>query len=142
MGRYGLTAAVLVSGLWLAGCAWWDPAQSPAWELAGQPGLLLEVKHYYQRHATEENGLCTRPLMEGVSRSEVLDEDDEQLRVWLAYYYRDAVRDDDDCSRLRPLRCGVMRACRGFGERTFTIDKGQDGLAVVEMSGPQRGRPQ
>jgi hypothetical protein len=142
MGRSRLTIGILVSGgLGLAGCAW-DPAQSPAWELAGQPGLLLEVKHHYERRATEENGLCTSPIMEGVTRSEVLEEDDQHLRVWLAYYYRDYLRDGDDCSERRPLRCGVMRECRGFGERTFTIDKGQGGLAVVEMSGPQRGQRQ
>ena len=34
-----------------------------------------------------------------------------------------------------------MRECRGFAERTFTIDKGQDGLSVAGMSGAQQRRP-
>lgn len=130
--------AVVAGILWLAGCA----ADGRAWELAGQPGLLLEVKHHYERHATEEHGRCTRPLMEGVTRSEVLEEDDRTLRLRLGYHYRDHLRDGDDCDELRPLRCGIMRECRGFGERTFTIDKSGAELAVVEMSGPQRGQAQ
>jgi len=137
MGRYGLTAAVLVSGLWLAGCAWWDPAQSPAWELAGQPGLLLKVQNYYETHAIEE-GRCTAPLMQGVARSQVLSDDPSQMTIALSYYYRDWVRDGDDCDPLRPLRCGIARECRGFAERIFTIDKGEDGLSVAGMTGYQR----
>ena len=127
--------AALLCSLWLTGCG--DPSQSPAWELAGQPGLLLKVQQYYEFRAIEE-GRCTAPIMEGVARSQVLSDDPSQMVIALSYYYRDWLRDGDDCDPMRPLRCTVNRECRGFAERTFTIDKGQDGLSVAGMSGGQR----
>lgn len=69
--------ALLGAAFLLAACAG-DPAQNPAWELAGYPGLLYDVKLYYERNALEEGGRCTMPLLEGVTRSEILSEDDEQ----------------------------------------------------------------
>jgi len=129
--------AVLLCSLWLTTCA--DATQNPAWELAGQPGLLLKVQQYYETRATEEGGRCTAPLLQGVARSRVLSDDQSQMVIELSYYYRDWVRDGQDCDRLRPLRCGINRACRGFAQRVFTIDKGEDGLSVAAMSGGQRG---
>jgi hypothetical protein len=130
--------AALLCGLCLTGCGT-DPSQSRAWELAGQPGLLLKVRNYYESRGLEEGGRCTAPIMEGVARSRVLSDDQDEMVVALAYYYRDWVRDGDDCDPLRPGRClGFMPLCRGFAERTFTIAKGEDGLSVAGMSGPQR----
>ena len=61
--------------------------------------------------------------------------------IALSYYYRDWVRDGDDCDQhAAGALHGIMRECRGFAERTFTIDKGEDGLSVAGMSGPQRGQ--
>ncbi len=115
--------------------------QSPAWELAGHPGLLLQVKSYYERHAREEGGRCTKPILAGVARSEVVAEDDDRLVVGLRYAYRDYNRDGDDCDdEFRPLRCTIVRECRGFAERTFTIAKGETGLEVIDMTGEQRRR--
>jgi len=126
---------LIFSTLLLAGCA---AETMPAWELAGEPGLLFTVKQYYERHAVEEAGFCRNPLLEGVSRTEILEESDERLTVRLGYYYRDFVHDGEDCSRLRPNRCFIMRECRGFAERTFTIAKGAEGGHVLEMSGASR----
>lgn len=131
--------AALVCGLWLIGCAG-DASQNPAWELAGQPGLLLKVQQYYESRGTEEGGRCTAPIMQGVARSQVLSDDPHQMTIKLSYAYRDWIRDRDDCDELRPLRCGIMRECRGFAERIFTIDKGQDGLSVAGMTGGQNLR--
>lgn len=119
------------AALWLVACAG-DPAQNPAWELAGHPGLLYKIKFYYERNALEENGRCTAPLLEGVSRSEVLAEDDEQLAIGLTYRYRDAIRDE--------RRLGFFRECEGFASRTFTIAKADDELIVAGMDGPQKRR--
>ena len=128
-----LKVGCLVSCLmWLLGCAI-DPAQNPAWELAGHPGLLYDVQLFYQRNALEENGRCSRPLLQGVTRSEVLAEDDEQLVVALTYRYRDSLRDE------RRLG-GWFRECEGFARRTFTIAKSGGELSVVGMDGPQRRR--
>jgi hypothetical protein len=118
--------------MWLLACSI-DPAQNPAWELAGHPGLLYDIQLYYQRNALEENGRCTRPLLQGVTRSEVLAEDDEQLVVALTYRYRDSLRDE------RRLG-GMFRECQGFATRTFTIAKADGELSVVGMDGPQRRR--
>jgi hypothetical protein len=120
--------------VWLLACAF-DPAQSPVWELAGHPGLLYDVQLYYQRNALEENGRCSSPLLQGVSRAEVLAEDDEQLVIRLTYRYRDAIRDD------RRLG-GIFRECEGFASRTFTIAKADGELRVVGMDGPQIRRRQ
>ena len=127
-----LRIACVASGpIWLAACAG-DPAQYPAWELAGHPGLLYDVKLYYERNALEENGRCTFPLLEGVSRSEVLAEDDDQLVIGLTYRYRDSMRDE--------RRLGLFRECEGFASRTFTIAKTHDELIVAGMDGPQKRR--
>ena len=132
--RFLRRAATLLCSLSLLGCA---SDASPGSELAGQPGLLLKVRNYYESRAIEE-GRCNAPIMRGVARSQVLSDDQDQMVILLSYYYRDWVRDDDDCEPLRPGRCWVNPTCRGFAERTFTIDKGEDGLKVVGMSGPQR----
>jgi hypothetical protein len=127
-----LKIAGLVSGsIWLLACAI-DPARIPAWELAGHPGLLYWIKLYYERNALEENGRCTAPLLEGVSRSEVLAEDDDELVIGLTYRYRDTLRDE--------RRLGLFRECEGFASRTFTIAKADDELTVAGMSGPQKRR--
>jgi hypothetical protein len=132
-----LKIAGLVTGsVWLLACTT-DPAQIPAWELAGHPGLLYEVKLYYQQNALEENGRCTRPLLEGVTRSEVLAEDDEQLVIGLTYRYRDSIRDEP---RSPSGQLPMFRECEGFASRTFTIAKTDDELSVAGMSGPQKRR--
>jgi hypothetical protein len=128
-----LRIGYLVSGpMGLLACAAFDPAQSPAWELAGHPGLLYDVKVYYERNALEENGRCTFPLLEGVNRSEVLAEDDQQLVVALTYLYRDSMREE--------RRAGLFRECAGYATRTFTIAKAEGELNVTAMDGPQKGR--
>ena len=111
------------------------------WSLEGHPGLLYKVKQYYEWNATEEAGLCTRPILEGVTRSATIAETEDELVLQLAYYYRDFVRDDDDCSELRPARCFILPECRGFAERTFTIARRGEVLEVVDMSGEKRRRP-
>lgn len=110
---------------------------SGVWELAGEPGLLFQVKQYYERNATEEAGYCTSPILDGVVGSEVVADDEDELVVRVRYAYRDAVRDDEDCEddpAFRPARCLNPR-CRGWNERTFTIARTADGLEVVGMSG-------
>ena len=71
-------------------------------------------------------------LFEGVSRSEVLAEDDEQLVIALDYRYRDSMRDE--------RRVGMFRECEGFASRTFTIAKADGQLSVAGMDGPQKRR--
>jgi hypothetical protein len=125
----------LVCCLWLGGCV--DASQNPAWTLAGQPGLLLKVQNYYESRGTEEGGRCSAPILEGVSQSRVISDDPSQMVIELTYFYRDWIR-DNKCDPQRPLRCRINPECRGFAQRTFFIDKGEDGLSVASMTGGQR----
>jgi hypothetical protein len=129
-------AGIVATVLWLAACLG-PPEQNPAWTLAGHPGLLYWIRFYYERNALEENGRCTAPLLEGVSRAEVLSEDQDQLVIRLDYRYRDFVRDEP---RAPSGALPFFRECVGFASRTFTIAKGPEGLRVVGMDGPQKRR--
>jgi hypothetical protein len=134
---------LLVAGL--AGAC----AGGRAWDLAGYPGLLLDVKRYYEFNATEEHGRCPSPLLEGVTAADVLEETPERLTVRLRYYYRDAFQDwDEGCDArgggalTRMCRAGRFGnpTCRGYNDRTFTIDKRGEEFRIVTMTGPQRAR--
>jgi hypothetical protein len=85
------------------------------------------VQRYYEARATEENGRCRAPLLDGVLNTTVLQDDPQRLVVRMRYLYRDHTAE-------------LRGACIGFGDRTFTIDKGPDGLTVVDMSGEQHPR--
>ena len=103
-------AGLVAAALWLGACAG-DPARNPAWQLAGHPGLLYQIRFYYERNAREEGGRCTAPLLEGVTRSEVLAEDQDQLVIQLDYRYRDTIRDEP---RLPSGQLSFLRECTGF----------------------------
>lgn len=96
-------------------------------DLAGVQGLRPVLQRYYEARATEENGRCRTPLLDGVLNATVLQDDLQRLVVRVRYLYR------DHSAELRG-------ACIGFGNRTFTIDRGPEGLRVVEMSGAQHPR--
>ncbi|HSA81252.1 MAG TPA: hypothetical protein VLE23_10540 [Geminicoccaceae bacterium] len=130
-------ALLTFGALWLGAC---DPRDNPAWTLGGEPGLLFVLKQYYELNAREEGGTCASPLMEGVTSSRVVEEGEDRLTVELGYYYRDMVRDGDDCGRFRLLRCGVMRECQGFAARSFVVERQADSFRVVEMGGDRKGR--
>ena len=111
------------------------------WTLAGEPGLMTKVRQYYSQHALEEGGQCPWPIMEGVTRETVLEDEPDRFEVLIRYRYRDFVRGpEDDCDRFRPNRCFVMVQCRGFAERRFTIARTEEGSEVIAMSGEQRHR--
>lgn len=130
--------AILVLGLTLTGCQqfWRD---SGVWDIGEHKGLLLDISNYYHRHATEEGGRCISPIIDGVSRADIIEENDDKVWVSLRYYYRDFLKDGDDCDRkYRRLRCTIHRECRGFARRTFEAVKTEAGYEVTEMAGPRR----
>jgi hypothetical protein len=49
--------------------------------LAGVPGLRPVVQRYYEARATEENGRCRSPLLDGVLSATVLEEDAQRVVV-------------------------------------------------------------
>ncbi|MGH1480002.1 MAG: hypothetical protein ACRBM6_15000 [Geminicoccales bacterium] len=134
--RNALVLAVLL--LPLAACQqyWRD---SGLWDVGEHKGLLLDISNYYHRHASEENGRCISPIIDGVSAAEIVEENEDKVWVSLRYYYRDFLRDGDDCDRkYRRLRCTIHRECRGFAHRTFEAVKQDAGYEITEMAGPRR----
>jgi len=111
--------AGILLGAALAACT-----GSPSGELAGEPGLLTEVKRYYDRHGMEVAGRCRTPELGGVLRSAVLERDADRLVIRVGYTY------NDPNERL-------LDECRGVGERIFTVARRDGGLEVVEMTGTQ-----
>ena len=128
-------AWIALAALGLAACAAED---MPVWELAGEPGLLFDIKQYYERNAMEEGGRCWNLIFEGPTRWTMVEETPDELTLLVGYYYRDTAR--GDCSPFRPGRCFALPECRGFGERTFTVLRRDGEREVVGMSGPQRAR--
>ena len=128
-------ALLAVGALVLAAC---DPTRNPAWTLGGEPGMLFTIKQYYELNALEEGGICSAPLLEGVTRSRVVEDEPGRFDVDLGYYYRDMIR--DDCRPLPNAGCSALRECRGFAERSFVVGREADRLKVLAMSGPKKGR--
>jgi hypothetical protein len=111
-------AALVVAGL-VAGCA--DaPWQPPAHETA--------IKGYYQAHASEKNGQCLAPYIDGFTTLEVVEDKPDRSVVEARYLYRDWVKDGD-----RPFS-----ECVGYGERSFVLVRSDDRVQVMEMSGLRR----
>ena len=133
--RLGL--ALLASGALVLGAC--DPTRNPAWTLGGEPGMLFTIKQYYELNALEEGGICSAPLLEGVTRSRVVEDEPGRFDVDLGYYYRDMIR-GDDCRPLPNAGCSALRECRGFAERSFVVGREADRLKVLAMSGPKKGR--
>ena len=112
-------SAAVVAGL-VAGCA--DlPWQPPAYETS--------IKRYYQAHASEKNGRCLAPYIDGFTRVEVVEDTPERLVVDARYLYRDWVKDGGD----QPFT-----ECISYGQRSFVLAQVDDRLQVTEMSGPRR----
>jgi hypothetical protein len=120
-----LTPLATAGLLLAAGCANM-PWQPPAYESA--------IKTYYEAHASEYNGQCLAPYIDGFTKIQVVDETPDRLVVDTRYLYRDWVKDQrqtDDTD-------AFMRECVGYNQRSFVLDKVGDGLQVAEMSGPRR----
>jgi hypothetical protein len=115
--------AAVVAGL-AAACAG-SPWQPPAYEAA--------MKNYYEAHASEKNGRCLAPYIDGFTTVDVLEETPERLVVDARYLYRDWVKD-----RPGPGNKGEGSECVGFGQRSFVLAQSDDRLAVTEMSGQRR----
>lgn len=109
----------VLGGLALAACT-----GGPSHELAGEPGLFLDVKKYYERHAMEVGGRCRTPELGGVIGTRVIERTGERLVIEARYTY------DDPNAELKG-------ECRGIGQRTFTVVRRGGGHEVVAMTGPQ-----
>jgi hypothetical protein len=118
-------AGVAVLGLWLAACAS-EPAQTGGpLEVGERRPIIAAIRRYYESNAAEENNACSALLMSGVTRTEVVSDQDGKLVVDVTYFY------SNNAHR------GSMR-CRGTGNRQFTLTRSADGFQVVDMTGERR----
>ena len=85
------------------------------------------IMRYYEDHASELYGRCLNPYMDALTSLQVAEESATRLVVDARYAYRDRFMDGGE---------GFGVECAGFGERRFTLDRGDEGLRVVGMSGP------
>jgi hypothetical protein len=115
-----LSLAAVITGL-VSGCAN-PPWQPPAYESA--------MKRYYEAHASEKNGRCLTPYIDGFTRVQVVEDTPERMVVDARYLYRDWRKDGED---QRPFT-----ECIGYGGRSFVLAQTDDRLQVTEMSGPRR----
>jgi hypothetical protein len=119
------TLPAAIASLLVAGCAS-DILQPPAHETA--------IKTYYEAHASEKNGRCKAPYIDGFTRVEVLEDSADQMVVEARYLYRDWLRDRETS------RGGRRRSeCVAFNSRRFVLIKSDGHLQVAEMSAPERG---
>ncbi len=129
------SCVVVFCGLGLAACAAND-------QLAGQPGLLTDVKSYYDRYAMEEGGLCRTPEFRLATGSSIEEQSADRLVVRVSYVYSDPSFKSPGYTGSsimggQPGLAGPSR-CRGFATRSFTIARRADGFEVLEMTGSQR----
>jgi hypothetical protein len=108
----------------LAGCAG-DIWQPPAYETA--------IKSYYEDHASEKNGRCLAPYIDGFTRVEVVEDNAEQMVIEASYLYRYWIKDVQATQGGRGYS-----ECVAFNSRRFVLTKGEAGLRVAEMSPSQR----
>jgi hypothetical protein len=113
-----LAAAVIVR--LVAGCAD-GPWQPPAYETA--------ITRYYEAHASEKNGRCLAPYIDGFTTLQVVEDTPEGMVVEARYLFRDWRKDGGD----QPFN-----ECIGYGQRRFVLARSDDLLQVAEMSGPRR----
>jgi hypothetical protein len=117
-------AALAVFGLWLAACAG-ASGPSESLEAGERRQVIAAIRRYYEINAAEENNVCSALLMSGVSRLEVVSDEDGKLVVDATYFY------SNNAHR------GSMR-CRGTGDRQFTLTRSTGGFQVVDMTGERR----
>jgi hypothetical protein len=103
-----------------------------------QDRLAEEIAQYYAKNASEEDGRCSSPEIASVTKRKVLASGGAATRLRVRYSYFDAsVPSATDWTRILQAE----RECTGFAEREFTLERGELGYQVVEMSGPVRNQP-
>ena len=124
-----LVIAIISVALLLVGCTALPPPQDR---------LAEEIAQYYAKNASEEDGRCPAPEIASVTKRKVLASGGGATTLRVRYSYFDSsVPGAADWTRVLVAE----RECTGFAERDFTLERGELGYRVVEMSGPVRERP-
>jgi hypothetical protein len=114
-------AAVVIAGL-VAACA--DaPWQPPPYETA--------IKRYYEAHASERNGQCLAPYIDGFTTLQVVEDTPQRVVIDARFLYRDRIKDGGDQNNM-------MLGCISYGARSFVLRRSDDRYEVVAMTGLRR----
>lgn len=127
MSRPVSSAFLALAALVAAGC-------TTATSRAGlDSGAETAIRDYYLAHALEYDGaVCPAPYIDGITQARVLDDDGERMTVEIRYLFRDWIKDRRDSG---------IRDCVDYAGRSFVLERHDDRIEVVEMTGPQRGLP-
>jgi hypothetical protein len=88
------------------------------------------VSSYYERHASEENGYCPSPYIDGITRRQVVEDSGDRLVLEIGYLYRDCSKNGMDSGR---------HECVAYATRRFVLEKSGDSYQVVEMGASSPG---
>jgi hypothetical protein len=122
--RFGCLA--LAAAL-VAGCA----TRLPSTSFAESAALERAMKGYYAAHASEEQGCCPRPYIDGLTQVSVVENQPDRMVVDIRYLYTDQFKNN------RGEKGGQQ--CLGYGGRSFTLGRDEAGeVKVFEMTGPRR----
>lgn len=138
--RSGRKLLVAGAGLWLlSACA---NLPSPIPDTSFAPGRTTEglIAAHYRSHANEDYARCNRPYFDAITKVDVIEESADRLVLELRYSYRDGLRSSEDRHISMPGFSSSRKVCHGFESRRFTLEKNEDALEVVEMTGPVRGQ--
>ena len=118
------TLHLLLPALLLAGCSSVLGEQSP---------LDGTIERYYEAHASERTGQCLAPYIDGITRTQVIEDTPERLVLDVRYLYRDRYKDNE-----AGMDGNGLTGCVGYGTRQFVLARSDDTLTVEQMSGPRR----
>jgi hypothetical protein len=119
--------AIVVAALWLAGCA---TAPDPGSQPVVDAQMLQAIRAYYEHNATEQGNICRGPIMEGVTRTELVSQDAGERVIRVSYRYSNYIN-----------RSRTRNHCTGSAKRTFTLAPSGGRYRVVAMSGEVRTGP-
>jgi hypothetical protein len=89
------------------------------------------IKSYYERHASEQNGYCPSPYIDGITRQEVVEESADRMVLEVGYLYRDRSKSGSNMGQLQS-------ECVSYASRRFVLQKSGDTFEVVEMGPSSR----
>jgi hypothetical protein len=87
---------------------------------------------YYERHASEENGYCPSPYIDGITQQQVVEEGAGRSVLDVRYLYRDRSKGGRD-------EGGLGTECVSYAGRRFVLQRSGDTFEVVEMGPSSHG---
>ncbi len=114
--------------LFLAGCAAAAPTSGV---FAKYPGLERAIREAYESYAIERNGMCVNPVIQTITRTEVIRDDPEMLVVELRYAWTSPTDNAGSGGSV----------CNGFATRRFLFAREGRVFQLVDITGQRRTKP-